>query len=85
MSEERDKGRRYIDPKRTWCVHPDMLSAFHNYNGTDDSFKEVMKVRREKTEKGEPYWDTTHDREMAETAELRSKHPLFKFPARKKK
>jgi hypothetical protein len=77
-------GERYIDQRKHFVVHGDMQDAFDNYDGTDKSFREVMKARREKTEKGEPYWDTTHDTEMRETAELRSKHPLFKFPVRKK-
>jgi hypothetical protein len=78
-------GERYIDQKKHFVVHGDMQQAFDNYDGTDKSFREVMKARREKTERGEPYWNTDHDCEMEITARERSQHPLFKFPARKKK
>lgn len=81
----RERGKRYIDPEKKFCVHPDMLDAFQNYNGTDDSFKKVFRERDEKTRSGELFWNPDHDVEMRETAIERSKQHDFDFPRRRKK
>lgn len=72
-------GERYRDPKKEFVVHPDMIDAFKSYNGDKDHFEKAFEKRRELTAKGEPYWNTDHDVEMKETAEERSKNPLWRF------
>ena len=62
-----------VDPSEDFVVHPDMVEGFKNYRkGNTNAIAEVMQARKPLKEKGDIYWDTTHDAEMKQTAEERT-------------
>ena len=68
-----------VDPEKEFVVHPDNIRALKEYRaGNKDAYNELMDERSEKTKRGEPYWSTDHDIEMAQTAEERTNNEVAK-------
>lgn len=85
MSERRLKRGKWVDTDKAFVIHPDMQEALMNYRPGGDSIKECFEERKKKIDAGEPYHNSDHDVEMAETARLRSQSPDFRWPKRKKR
>lgn len=68
-----DKANRYQDfdmwNELVEVLHPDMATAFREYDGTPESFKKVFARRNELTEQGVPYWNDFYTRLLLEKAE----------------
>ena len=64
-------GNKYVDDDH-FVIHPDMSYARRTYDGTPRSYAVAMEIRDEMVAEGEPYWNTDHDVEMAETARERT-------------
>jgi hypothetical protein len=78
------KERKYVDQDKAFVVHPDITEAFTSYDGSPDHFKKTFDHRDQLISDGEYYWNTDHDVEMTETAEIRSKQPGWEYPGKKK-
>lgn len=74
----------FVDPNTDFVVHPDMITTFKEYRkGNKNAFAEMFTKRSQTIAKGEAYWNTDHDQEMAETARERTKSATikgWKFP-----
>ena len=80
-------GRRYSNPKKQFVVHPDMIKAYIEYNGSDDSFQKVFDERDRLLGEGKQCHNSDHDAEMLETARERTARAAMsghKYPRRKK-
>jgi hypothetical protein len=72
MSERQPRPGKYADTDKTFTVHEDMVTFFTNYGERGMTFEDVRAMRNWLTGQGEPYHNTDHDAEMAETAEERT-------------
>ncbi|HZX14966.1 MAG TPA: hypothetical protein VFF49_11280 [Thermodesulfobacteriota bacterium] len=84
----KERGKRYIDPEKQFCVHPDMIQTFKNYDGTKDSFKKTFGERDELVKNGDVFWNTEHDEEMLKTARDNTDNAAaggWRFPQRKRR
>lgn len=68
----KERGKKWVDPKKGFVIHPDMGEALRNYRPGEDSIKGVFQARDRAVQEGQQYWNTDHDDEMAQTARERS-------------
>ena len=75
-----------VDSEKEFIVHPDMIETLRKYReGNKNAFKEMFKERAKLTDEGKKFWNDTHDNEMRQTADERSRNPMFRWPFRRKK
>lgn len=70
--------------------HPDAHEALWTYQTNPDSFKELRPKRNAKLKKGEAYWNTDQDEDLAAKALARTRdylleHPEDRWPQRRKR
>lgn len=75
LTQEEHIGRRShepgcVDPTIDFVVHPDIIGAFEHYGGDRQSFQSVFDQRDIMCQQGQIYWNTDHDVELTQTAEL---------------
>lgn len=66
-----------IDPSKEFVVHPDMIDAFKNYDGTNSSFISVFRTRDALARVEIPFHNTDHDVEMLQTATERTDNKIM--------
>lgn len=58
-----------VDPGSDYVVHPDVITAMHEYGALKgQAFENMAALRNQMIEEGIEYWNTDHDAEMSETA-----------------
>lgn len=81
------EGKKYLNIRKSFCIHPDIQEAFKNYKGKNapNPFKQVFKERDKiiADDPNDTYWNTDHDVEMLETARERSQRRDFKYPSKR--
>ncbi len=85
---ERRGGSKYAsyevdDNLEAFVVHPDIIVATRNYDGTPRSFRLCMELREETVKSKGVWWNAEHDEELKETARERTQAAAakgWKFP-----
>lgn len=88
MERENRGHDKFVSPDK-FVIHPDVRDLTQSYKGDPQHFKKGFEKRDELLAQGEPFWDTSHDEEMLETARENTDNFIAKtgkkFPQRRKR